>query len=219
MKNISIDLYNIDELSEEAQETALEHHRDINTYYGWWESDYEHFITICKTAGICINPKDIYFTGFYSQGDGSCFGSNIEILDFIKGIKEQAWQKYAPTFDPNLEVCPIDRRVIDLIEKGTIEVDMRTETKHRYYFVHYYSRNYIHGRDERPYQRIEEELIKFHKWAKKALERLNDCFYKSLEETHNYLLSDEAVKEALKANKYLFTEDGRTANRLLNLAI
>src|SRR5690554_6844785 len=219
MRNISINLYSIDELSQKTQKVALEHHRDINTYYGWWENDYEEFISVCKAIGIYIDPKDIYFRGFYSQGDGSCFGSKIEVSEFIKEIKEKSWKSYFPTFNPNVELCPIDHRVINLIEKRVIEADMWTETKHRYYFVYYHSQNYLYQKSYRNYIRIEEELKKLDKWAKKTLERLNECFYKSLENTYEYLVSDDAVKEAIIVNEYLFTADGRTADRLLNLNI
>jgi len=219
MKTIKIPLYTFSELEKEAQRNAKKHHRDINTNYRWWESDYEDFITICKTIGIYIDPKDIYFRGFYSQGDGSCFGSKIEVSEFIKGISEKSWKSYASTFNPNVELCPIDSRIINLIAKGVIEVDMWTETSHRYYFVHYHSQNYLYQKSNRDYIRIEEELEKLDKWAKKTLERLNDCFYKSLENTYEYLISDKAVKETIIANEYLFTKDGRTADRLLNLNI
>jgi len=208
MKTIKIPLYTFSELEKEAQKKAKKHFRFINTDNNWWETEYEDFINICKTMGISVNPKEIYFRGFYSQGDGSCFASKVDIPVFIKGVAEQAWRSYAPTFELDIEKCPIPLRIINLIERELIEVEIWTEISHRYYFLHYHSRNYLYRKSNRDYIRIEEELTKLDKWAKKILERLNDYLYKSLEETYYYLTSDKAVQEAIEANEYHFTANG-----------
>lgn len=96
MKTINITLYSFSELEKEAQEKATELFRDVNTDYNWWESKYDDFIGICSSIGIRTSPQEISFRGFYSQGDGSCFVSTIDTLEFIKGISEQAWKSYAP---------------------------------------------------------------------------------------------------------------------------
>lgn len=216
MKNISINLFRIDELADQAKEFAVENNREINTYFGWWDSDYEHFVTLCKVMGIDINPRKIYFKGFYSQGDGSCFESTIEILDLINGIKKQSWKEYAPNL--TIANCTVPQRILRLIEQQLIEVDIWTETSHRYYFLHYHFRDTINGTSERAYPHIEEELLKLDKWAKRTLEILNQYLYKTLESTYEYLMSDTAITDTFQADDYLFTEDGRKANRLLDLA-
>lgn len=208
MKTIKIPLYTFSELEKETQETALEHFRYTNVACHWWESDYEDFINLCSTIGISVNPKEIYFRGFYSQGDGSCFASKVDLLAFIESMQKQTWKSYVPTLELNTESCPISPRIINLIEREVIEMEIWTETSHRYYFLHYRSQNYLYQKSNRDYIRIEEELTKLDKWAKKILERLNDHLYKSLEETYYYLTSDKAVQETIETNEYHFTANG-----------
>lgn len=216
MKSIAINLFSIDELNQQAQEVALEHHRHINIYHRWWEDDYEDFKTLCATMGITV--EEIFFRGFYSQGDGSTFSSTIDVSAFIRGVAEQVWKKDFPTLELDIEKCPIHPRVIDLIESGVdIEISMMTDTHHRYYFVHYYSSSYLNNTNGRKHSRIEEELDKLDKWAKETLDTLNHYLYKNLEETCDYLKSDDAVKEAIEANQYLFTKEGDKADSLLIL--
>lgn len=167
MKTIKIPLYTFSELEKEAQEKATEHFRYINTGHGWWDADYEDFANICETMGISVNPKEIYFRGFYSQGDGSCFASKIDTAAFIKSMEKQGWKSYAPTLELNAESCPIPPRIVNLIEQEIIEMEIWTETSHRYYFLHYRSQNYLYRKSNRDYIRIEEELAKLDKWTKK----------------------------------------------------
>jgi len=207
MKTIKIPLYTFSELEKKAQKTALEHFRYINVNYHWWEDDYNDFKSLYATMGITIDK--IYFRGFYSQGDGSCFSSTIDVPAFIKGIAEQSWKKYAPMLKLDIEKCPIHPRVIDLIDSGVdIEIFMKTDTNHRYYYVHYYSTHYMNSANGRTYTRIENELEKLDEWAEETLETLNNYLYQTLEDTYEHLTSDKVVQEVIEVNEYHFTSNG-----------
>ena len=218
MKTISIKLYTFSELEKEAQEKATEHFRYFNTDHNWWESECEDFITICSLIGIHISLKEIYFRGFYSQGDGSCFISKIDVSAFIKGIAEQAWKSYAPTLELNIQPCTIDRRVIKLIENRTIEMPMWTDKPHMGYYVAYYSESYLHKDSGRQHALIEAEIEKLDVWVLRTLEQLNNYLYKCLECTYDYLISDEAIQETIEANEYHFTPNGVHTDWLCNYA-
>lgn len=56
MKTIEINLYKFAELSDEAQQTAIEKLSDINVDYNWWDSTYED----AKNVGIVITSFDDY---------------------------------------------------------------------------------------------------------------------------------------------------------------
>lgn len=216
MKTINISLYSIDELSKEAQESALNNYGYINVDYDWWEDEYEDFTNVCKTMGISVDK--IHFRGFYSHGDGSCFASTIDVSAFIKGVQSKAWKTYAPTLELNVEKCTVRPAVIDLIDSGVdIEIVMKTETHHRYYCIHYHSTHYVNSTRSRNHRRIEEELDKLDRWAENTLGTLNRYLYRNLKETYEHLTSEEVVSEAIKANGYLFTADGKMATRLLKL--
>lgn len=65
MKSISLNLFSIDELSQEAQGQAFERYRHFNVEdTHWFEGEYEDFTAICKTIGIMIDKDSIFFSGF-----------------------------------------------------------------------------------------------------------------------------------------------------------
>jgi len=69
-------------LSPRARQRALDKCRDVDVEYDWWDGVYED--AACRAALLGINidtypPKSgrvgptIYFSGFWSQGDGASF--------------------------------------------------------------------------------------------------------------------------------------------------
>jgi hypothetical protein len=64
-------LYKFNELSDEAKEKAVSKLYDINVNHDWWEDEFACFKDGLKQKGVTV--KNIYFTGFSSQGDGACF--------------------------------------------------------------------------------------------------------------------------------------------------
>ena len=71
MRIVETKVYQFEELSATAKEVAIENHRDVNTYHGWWDPIFEGITEQGATLGFDIT--DIYFSGFYSQGDGAMF--------------------------------------------------------------------------------------------------------------------------------------------------
>ncbi len=55
MKTIKINLYKFNELSSEAQQTALERLSDININYNWWRTTYED----ARNVGVEIEEFDL----------------------------------------------------------------------------------------------------------------------------------------------------------------
>lgn len=69
-------------VSEEKRNELLEKHRDVNVGYAWWDFLYEDFVTGLAEIGIDVDTKQrrgyaIYFSGFWSQGDGACFEGSV----------------------------------------------------------------------------------------------------------------------------------------------
>jgi len=71
MRVVETKIYTFEELSATAKEVALENHRDVNTYDGWWEPIFEGITEQAEQAGFHVG--NIYFSGFWSQGDGAMF--------------------------------------------------------------------------------------------------------------------------------------------------
>lgn len=64
MRTIEVKLYKFSELSEEAQQKAIDSLYDINVFFDWWDSTYED----AERAGIKITGFDID-RGNYCEGE------------------------------------------------------------------------------------------------------------------------------------------------------
>ncbi|MDB5142964.1 MAG: hypothetical protein JWQ66_1677 [Mucilaginibacter sp.] len=120
MKTIKLQLYEFEELSAEAKEKAVREHRDFNLIPRWWDFVYDDFVTLCSYLGITVDKDTMSFDGFYSQGDGSGFNADVDIVRLKNSIENGAWKAYAPNENFNFLPHGIDRRVMALIEKGGI---------------------------------------------------------------------------------------------------
>ncbi|TWI20303.1 hypothetical protein [Sphingobacterium siyangense] len=218
MKNINITLYKFTEIKTEARQKALEQFRGINTDHNWWENEYDFFVGICSTMGIRTSPQEIFFRGFYSQGDGSCFSSRINVVAMLKAVERQEWKNHIPNLELDLIPCDIDRRVLALIENATIEVPTCTKTSHRYYCIQLDLEWRYYGNDNRNFSRIDSELLKLETWVMITLKKLNGYLYESLRDTYEHLTGDTAVQEAIEANEYHFTTEGIYADWIFDKA-
>ena len=89
MQTKVIETYGIEELEGRAKENALDWLRE-GLDYDWWDFAFEYAKKCASILGIEID--DIYFSGFYSQGDGACFNGRFS---YAKGWKK-ALKMYAP---------------------------------------------------------------------------------------------------------------------------
>ena len=190
-------------LSKERRDALLEKYRITNVEYEWYDGVYEQFVESCTEKGICVDTHDvrtvggktvaepsIYFSGFWSQGDGACFEGRVD-----------DWPKFfAAAGYPEL---------VDLYEKLTEPLSLSWTHSGHYYHSHSVSfdnellATNPHDEDEDPFQhsvweqvfqaglvfdKREEDFIEF-------IRDLMDQLYKDLEEEHDYLTDDERVVE------------------------
>ena len=181
---------------------VLDEHREINVHDKWWENVYDEFREDMGNIGIDVDR--IYFSGFWSQGDGACFEGSID-----------SWEAFLPTIGYNHPV---------LIAHALAYWTWRTQHRGNYYhansvnhddeteepygfcndeaFVHYYSpypendlrsTAWLAVLKTFDYDQIRSDI-------KEALtDHMNDL-YKRLENEYEYLTSDEAVAETIMAN-------------------
>ncbi len=183
-------VFKFKELSDEGKEKALENLRDINVNYSdWHEFTIEDFTTQLNLFGI--EDVKVYFSGFYSQGDGAMFECNYSYKKGgLKAVKEFAEEK---------GILEILERIQE-IQKNNF-YGMSVSIIHR---GHYYHENCT----EFSIDHIEERAFS-------CYDDLEDCFkdlmrylYRKLEKEYYYLISDAAIIETIEANDYEFTEDG-----------
>lgn len=217
MQEIIIKLYRITELNEKAKEQALEAYRDLNVGTGWWNHVYEDFKEICGTIGIEADTKDIYFSGFYSQGDGSKFSATINVAKLVTAVQNKNWKTYAPNEDLEFPTITIDRRLLNLYAKDLIDKPRIIYSVRGYGVTIDQPCDFQRNRNTN-FTNIDWRLDELTEQLATIAKILNGFLYSSLEREYEYLSSDEGVFETIKANDYVFTEDGKKADYLIPFA-
>lgn len=219
MRTIEVNLYKFNELYDTAKEKARE------WYKSGLEVDFDHviddfetiggmlgiefgFTTVPLLAGGFRHKPKIFFTGFYSQGDGACFeGTYSYAEDACKNIREHAPQ------DEELH------RIADKLNliQGYYANKVRASITHhgRYYHEHSVeiTTSIEDGLDlDDDGNQVETLLMDAD--SDSLIDCLRDLMrwlYKRLDTENTYQHSDEVVDESIIANEYEFTEDGNIA--------
>lgn len=195
----TITTYQFSELSDEAQKKALDTCRDWNVDDSYW---YETIIEDAKeTAALMgLEVDNIYFSGFWSQGDGASFTGNYSYRKgSVKAVKEHAPQ------DTELHRIAADlaahqsRYFYGL--SASISANDRYHTLHVEIDSEHVTLPWAAFDDtsacETAHDGISEPLKDFAHWI-----------YRDLERSYEYLISDDAVREAIESNEIEFTETG-----------
>jgi hypothetical protein len=178
--------YTWPELSESAKDYAREQYREHNLDYDWWDFTYDDAKTIAALFGLRID--NIYFSGFWSQGDGACFTGNYY---YQKGALK-AVMGYAPK---DTELHCIVARLQEIQRKAFYGLQSAIEQTRgnnmRIYVEHDTSRNITESEEDD----ITSELNDFADWI-----------YSRLESEYEYLQSNEVIDEYLA--EFEFTSEG-----------
>lgn len=195
MRIIETKAYQLHELSSEAQEKAIDNFRyhEGYPYHGWWDFTYEDVKTIAALFGLEID--EIYFSGFYSQGDGACFEGNYYYK--VGGLK--AVEEYAPT---DMELYGIVKGLQDIQRRFFYRLTANTRHRGRYYHSGCMVVNVGQG-DFAYYVNKDAESE-----VTDLLRQFADWIYSQLEAEYDYRMSDEAVRATIEDNGYEFDEEG-----------
>lgn len=214
--NITRTLYEFDELSDKAKETARDWWRaGLNED---WDVDhmYDDFIAVAQCMGIeisthprrtyggsTITEPNIWWSGFWNQGDGLCFEGDYHrtfgpesALDRISG--------HAPRDNELLRIAS----EIDAVEaafelQAAYGHDLAATIKQR---GQYYSPDIeVYDMDDQ-YAELDADIVKP---LIQALRDLMHWMYRELQKAYEYDNSDECIDENLRANEYTFTEAGK----------
>ena len=189
-------VFKFDELSDEAKERAIEKWNENGPDYEWWDFVYEDAKNIGALMGIEIT--NIYFSGFWSQGDGACFeGSYQYKKGSVKAVKDYA---------------PVDEE-LHKIARGLRQVQARNfyglsaSVKQRGHYSHEFCTeiDVADNRDNAPWQ-VSDEVQEA---IADLLRDLMRWIYRTLEKEYEYMTSAEVVGETLRINEYEFLENGR----------
>ena len=212
MRVVETNVFQYDELDDRAKERAREwYSRPVFEDSCDWEFVYEDAAEVADILGIDLRQRrvqlmggghryepSIYFSGFWSQGDGACFEGTYR---YAKGATKKI-REYAPQ-DKELH------RIADELQA--------VQRKHFYHLIASmnHTGHYCHSgcmsveveHNEDRYRDIgdaEEEITQL-------MRDFADWIYDRLESEYDYQTSDEAVEEAIRANEYEFDEEGERA--------
>ena len=200
MRQVKLKLYGIRELCPEARSKALDNNRDINLGSDWSSSIIDSWKISLPALGF--KAAEVFWTGFYSQGDGACFDAepDIPVLfeAYVKACAEKGGNllgllaKHKAAFLAAAESC--DMRIT------RIRIGHYCHERTRYITLTLRpARNTRFNTFYREFQSFVEEL------------RIQLCgeIYGDLEKEYVSLTDDEAVMEALDTSSCEFFADGR----------
>ncbi len=193
MRTEALHIYTYEELSDEAKAKARDWYRknDDNEYSEFVIDDAKE---VAALMGWEIDK--VYYSGFWSQGDGACFEG---IMRYNKGCA-----KLVKAYTNDAELNRIAKAWQDLQRQNFYA--LRASVKHRGHYQHEMCTEFDCGDTRHNYGWLQnpeaEDDIKeiardFMRWI-----------YKRLEAEYEYSVSDEVVAENIIANGYEFTEDG-----------
>jgi hypothetical protein len=197
MKVVEVQVFTFEELSEGAKEKARQWWREGGLDYKWWEFVYEGFKE--KATGMGFDVTNIYFSGFWSQGDGAMFEyhrlDNKLLLQFVEGLKLSPMRKQ--WLVNNAYVSGSGRHSGHYYHSGccTHSIYWQVDNGQLHWSTNFY-------------RWIESFVEDFEYFIKGLYEELCSELYKSLEKEYEHLMSDEYVDECIIINEYEFLENG-----------
>lgn len=207
---ISMTVYRLNELHEGAKDRARAWYREAGFDHDWYDAVYEDFQRIAEILGIHLKTRTtrlvggrtrqdpcIWFSGFWSQGDGAAWEG---VYSYRKSAAAKL-RAYAPK-DKTLH------RIAETLQAAQRQnfYQLSAEVTHRGNYYHAFTMAVSVRRDSAAAAEIigDAESI-----VTDALRDLANLLYRQLEQEYEYLTSDEAVDETLVVGGYTFTEEGR----------
>lgn len=186
-----------DDLDAHQQQAILDEHRDINVHDDWWDCVEEMFKEDMAAKGVRV--ERMYFSGFWSQGDGACFDGFVE--------------------DWALALQAVDCTHAEVVRQA-VDRPWQFGCRHSGHYYHSHCTSFDSDMLlENPYDEEDDELRHaaweamfiaqpvdldtLHDDLKAWFRRCMDDLYSQLEDEHDHLTSDESVKDSLDGNGML----------------
>lgn len=176
--------FTFDELDEKQKESAIEKLYDLNVDHEWYDFIYDDAMT--------VNVEMKYFN---SQLDIENFNFRYEAIDTAKAIVENhgnlcGTYKLAKVYIAQYNLNNSLREIFNEIWERTALYDI--------------AENLLYE----AMKKYEDRVIDL---SEGFLDDLKSEYSSLLKEEYEYLTSDEAIIESIKANEYEFDEDGNLA--------
>lgn len=207
---VSTTVYRLDELPDCAKEKARARYRQVGFDHDWFDAVYEDFHRIVDILGIRLKTRTtrlvggtsrevpcIWFSGFWSQGDGASWEGSYSYR------KSAAADLRA--YAPKDQILHRVAATLQAVQRHNF-YQLRAEVTHHGNYNHAFSMGISVTRDSPVSQEISADAEAI---VIEALRDLAHWLYRQLEQEYDHLTSDEALDDILIANGYTFTEEGR----------
>lgn len=200
-------IYTFAELSEPAKAKAIEWYSQ--TEGEWWEPEFDDFLSIAAILGFHLKQERvrlmngsyrdkpaIYYSGFWSQGDGACFNASY---CYAKGCKA-AIRAYAPK---DIALHKIADRLAAI--QRPFFYRLTGQSKHNGRYCHEYSMAIDVEDSNNPYRAIgdaESDIIE-------CFRDLARWLYQQLQSEYEYRTSEESAIGGIETNAYEFDVNGK----------
>lgn len=202
MRVIEKEIFKYEELGDTAKDKAKDWYRQfIFQDSGDWDFVFCNAIDVAEILGIEIDTRRgskepaIYFSGFWSQGDGASFEGSYR---YAKG----ATKKIRKEYPEDKELHRIADELQDIQRRNFYKLCARMT--HSGYHSHSGCMSVSVEHEDDPYRDIgdaEDDITQL-------MRDFADWIYDQLENEYEYQCSDEVVEESIIANEYEFDEDG-----------
>lgn len=202
-------VYRADELDQPAREKARDWFRGIGFDHDWYAFVYSDFERVCAILGVELRTvpvrlfgggtrtkPGIWFSGFWSQGDGACFEGSYAYAKGAAGAIRAHAPDDAELHDIADALAAVQRRNL---------YQLRADIRHRGRYYHEHAMAIDVERDSAGGQAMTgdaEEIVT------EILRDLARWLYRRLEDEYEHQTSDAEIDAALEAGAFTFTEDG-----------
>ena len=187
-----VTLYSFDELSEQAQQKAIE------TARGWddlFEPDEQFVLEDFAIQNPHIENMDISYSGFCSQGDGASFTGSINTEWVIDNLLSDELKTIVRDMD-----CRFERNSSRYCHENTVSTQIEGED--------IVWADHIEENDTLKNSMLDQHYDKILDAIEEYRVSLCHSLYGELEQAYEQCHSDENIIELIKANEYLFDIDG-----------
>ena len=203
-------VYPFDELSASAKETARQWWRNCeNQDFGVRSFELEFAETAAKLLGVEFDTRPvklmnggtwyesvIYWSGFYSQGDGASFKSRYSFI-------ADSPAKVRAEFPKNEKLHRIADNLAELQLKNGNSLTGKIEQRGNYVHSNTMYVDWVEREDEKDVSSGAEDELQ------ELMRDFANWIYAGLREDYEWRMADEQVDDSIRANEYEFTENGK----------
>lgn len=205
-----------------TNQSLLDKYRDVNVDDSWWSDDViDNFIAEMRPLGIEIDPKNVYWSISYSQGDGASFLCDVDFAQFAKvhklleprqreQVQLEMFGKDPVTVDTSTmiqiyleaggELTVVTSRLSSMYcHEGTIMVELCQEDA--WDNLMDTSQPLVEAVIDQWDTDLAKELNGMETQVRDILRGYMKDLHSRLVDEYEYLTSDEAVQECLEANE------------------